>query len=165
MIAATSPSWTVSVSPSRIFRSPMETWRSLISSMSKPNLSRSKASSDAALERDRDQLLRLDGELHRQLLQHVAHEAVDNQRRRLFCREPTLHRVEELVFRDFRSRRLMFELGAGVLALDIRNCVRAAAIADQQAVAAREVAGAIRLAVRRNEATVGVLFLLREGSL
>ena len=37
----------------------------------------------APLERDRDQLLRLDGELHRQLLQHVLDEAVDDQRRRL----------------------------------------------------------------------------------
>src|SRR5208283_1629952 len=51
----------------------------------------------------------------------------------------------------------MLELLAGVFALDIRNRVRTAAIPDQQAVAAREVAGAFRLTVRRNEAAISVL--------
>ena len=41
---------------------------------------------DRAFERDRDQLLRLDGELHRQLLQHVLDEAVDDERHRLLRR-------------------------------------------------------------------------------
>src|SRR5208283_1427398 len=108
MIAATSPSWTVSVSPSSIFRSPMETWRFLISSMSNPVLvvvfkraAFQKTSAHAPFERDRDQLLRFDRELHRQLLQHVPHEAVDDQRRRLLRRKPPLRGVEKLVFRDF----------------------------------------------------------------
>ena len=62
--------------------------------------------------RNRDQLLRLDREFHRQLLQHVAHEAVDDQRRRLLRREAALHGVEELILGDLRGRRLMLELRA-----------------------------------------------------
>src|SRR5262249_11164935 len=42
---------------------------------------------DAPLQADRDQLLRLDRELHRELLQHVFDEAVDDERDRLLLRE------------------------------------------------------------------------------
>src|SRR6476469_8407473 len=59
-------------------------------------------STDRAFEADRDQLLRLDREFHRQLLQHVAHEAVDDQRRRLFRRQAPLQAIEQLVFGDLR---------------------------------------------------------------
>src|SRR5688500_4664831 len=44
---------------------------------------RTAALSDRAFEADRNELLRLDGELHRKLLQHVLDEAVDDQRHRL----------------------------------------------------------------------------------
>src|SRR6186713_1095283 len=40
-------------------------------------------SADRTFEADRNQLLRLDRELHRQLLQHVFDEAVDHERHRL----------------------------------------------------------------------------------
>src|SRR5262245_66519689 len=46
---------------------------------------------------DRDQLLRLDREFHRQLLQHVLDEAVDHQRHRFFLGEAALHAVEQRV--------------------------------------------------------------------
>src|SRR5258707_8873287 len=49
------------------------------------------SSSHAALEADRDELLPLDREFHRQLLQHVLDEAVDDQRHRLLGGEPALH--------------------------------------------------------------------------
>src|SRR5437763_1707954 len=49
----------------------------------------------AALQRDRDQLLRLDREFHRQLLQHVLDEAVDHERDRLLGREPALAAIEQ----------------------------------------------------------------------
>ena len=42
-----------------------------------------RGSTDAAFEADAEQFLRLDGELHRQLLQHFLAEAVDDQRDRV----------------------------------------------------------------------------------
>src|SRR5262245_44487807 len=55
----------------------------------------SYCSSHAALQADRDQLLRLDGELHRELLQHVLDEAVDHQGGRLLGRQAALPAVEQ----------------------------------------------------------------------
>src|SRR5947209_7928766 len=133
MMAATSPAFTVSDSPSRIFLPSTSTWRFLISSIfssvmaglgpaiecrrpmnfivpgSTPGMRR--VLSHTPLEADRDQLLRLDGELHWQLLQHVANEAVDDQSRCLFAREPALLAIEELVLGDFRRGRLVLEHG------------------------------------------------------
>src|SRR4030081_3422204 len=48
--------------------------------------SQNEVLSGASLQRDRDQLLRLDRELHRQLLQHVLDEAVDNEADRFLLR-------------------------------------------------------------------------------
>src|SRR4029077_2434331 len=47
-------------------------------------------STDAAFEADRNQLLCLDSKLHRQLLQHVLDEAVDDQCHRFFLRKSAL---------------------------------------------------------------------------
>src|SRR5437016_4835004 len=51
---------------------------------------RKRFSADAALEADRDQFLRLDRKLHRELLQHVLDETVDHQRRGIVRGEPGL---------------------------------------------------------------------------
>ena len=45
---------------------------------------------DTSFQADPQQLLRFDRELHRQLLQHLAGEAVDDQRDRASCVEPAL---------------------------------------------------------------------------
>src|SRR3954462_13111944 len=57
------------------------------------------ALSHRTFERDRDQLLGLDREFHRQLLQHVLDEAVDDQGRGLLVRQAALLAVEQLVLR------------------------------------------------------------------
>ena len=59
---------------------------------------RGVGSTDRAFERNGDEFLGFDSELHRELLQHVLHEAVDDERSRLFFRKATLHAVEELLF-------------------------------------------------------------------
>src|SRR5437588_12004057 len=137
MMACTSPALTARSTPLRICLSSISTCKFLISSsdifhlflsaiMSAPprgdisnrdgrcavtaapiSCRTGVRSPHAALERNRDQLLRLDGELHRQLLQDVAHEAVDYQRHGLFFRKPALHAVEQGGFGDFRRRRLV----------------------------------------------------------
>src|SRR5882672_1450401 len=103
MIACTSPLFTARFRPLRIFLPSTSTCRSWMSnkgiriislvqasSRGKPRKMRAEWLSDRAFQADRDQLLRLDGEFHRQLLQHVLDEAVDHQRGGLFRREPAL---------------------------------------------------------------------------
>ena len=51
----------------------------------------------------------------------------------------------------------MFELRARILRLDIGNGMRAAVMADQQAVALRIIAGAFGLSMRRHLSAIGVL--------
>src|SRR5436190_8934992 len=80
---------------------------------------RRPSSSHAPLETDRQQLLRLDGELHGQVLEDVADEAVDQWRHRFFLRKPPLHDVEELVSGKARRRRLVLERGRAVASLDV----------------------------------------------
>src|SRR5229473_456825 len=52
-------------------------------------------SAHTPLQADRDQLLRLDRELHRQLLQHVLHKTIDHEADGLFLRQPALHAIEQ----------------------------------------------------------------------
>src|SRR5579862_10045579 len=58
-------------------------------------------SSDAAFEADRQQLLRFDRELHRQFLQDVLAEAVDDQRERVLVLDAALAAIEQLVVEIF----------------------------------------------------------------
>ena len=68
---------TVSVRPFRIGLPATVAWRfSILQHLT-----------DAPFQTDPEQLLRLDRELHRQLLQHFAGEAVDDQRDRASCVE------------------------------------------------------------------------------
>src|SRR5262245_31025629 len=129
MMAWTSPGFTVSDSPSRMTLSSSEsfTCRSLISRI--PIISSTTPSvhffwphcpsPHAPFEADADQLLGFGHELHRQLLQHVAHEAVDHQRHRFLLRQTPLHAVEHHVLGDLRGRRLMLEMRARGLCLVI----------------------------------------------
>src|SRR6185437_8993265 len=109
MMACTSPLFTVIESPWRISRSSTRTCRFLTSSnailivpfcvmprvAARPPLG--EALSDRSFQRDRDQLLRLDRELHRQLLQHVLDKAIDHETDGLFLRQPALHAIEQHV--------------------------------------------------------------------
>jgi hypothetical protein len=57
-------------------------------------------SADAPFETDADEFLRFDRELHRQLLQHLAAEAVDDHRDGLLLRQAALQAVEQLIVAD-----------------------------------------------------------------
>src|SRR5208282_2804654 len=107
MIAASSPALTERFSPPRIGWPWTETLRFLTSSirpgptylLSFERIGARTPSSDAAFEADCDQLLRLDRKLHRQLLQDIADESVDDQRRRLLRRQSPLQAIEKLLLR------------------------------------------------------------------
>src|SRR5260370_4995447 len=102
MMAWISPALTVRSRPWRIFRPAISARR--------PRISRSGVignclrymvdttpSPDAAFQRDRDQLLRLNREFHRQLLQHVLDKAVDDNADGFLLAQPRLHAVEQHV--------------------------------------------------------------------
>src|ERR1039457_2950262 len=102
MMACTSPLFTVSDSPWRISRSSTRTCRFLtssngitffrfFSSWGEPKA----ALSDRTFETDRDQLLGLDREFHRQPPQHVFHKPVDHEADGFFLAQPALHAVEQ----------------------------------------------------------------------
>src|ERR1700742_1166263 len=104
MIAWTSPSFTVSDSPWRISRSSTRTCKFLTSSSdiqlpfktnrrAPPAEACNAASADAAFQRNRNQLLSFHREFHRQLLQHILNEAVDDQANRLFLAQAALHAI------------------------------------------------------------------------
>ena len=92
--------------PRRIVLSPDAAWRSLISSMRMS----SSFSRTAAFEADAEQLLRLDRELHRQLLEDFLAEAVDDHVHRVLGRDAALLAVEDLVLADLRRRGLVLDL-------------------------------------------------------
>src|SRR5258707_8373783 len=117
MIACTSPSATDRSMPFRISRpSSSRACRFLISSITQNRfksvarplcvLPADYTSADTAFEAHRQQLLRLDGELHRQLLQDFLAKSVDDQRQRILVLDAALAAIEQLVLADLRGRRL-----------------------------------------------------------
>src|SRR5581483_3991666 len=114
-------------------------------------------SPDAPFEADPDQLLRLDGELHRQMLDHVLDEAVDDERHRFLGAESAAPGIEELVVGYLRGGRLVLEVERGVLGLDVGDGVGPALVADEERIAVGVVAGALRLAMAGDEAAIGIV--------
>src|SRR5262249_39725408 len=115
------------------------------------------ASADAAFEAHGEQLLRLDREFHRQLLEHFLAEPVDDQRDGILGTQTTLSAIEQLILADLRSRRFVLDAGRWVAYLDVGNGMGAAALADQQRVTLRVVARALRAGLHPYQATVSVL--------
>jgi len=67
--------------------------------------------SDASFQAHAQQLLRLDGELHRQLAEDLLAEAVHDHVDRVLERDAALLAVEELVLADLRGRCLVLVNG------------------------------------------------------
>src|SRR4051794_26374784 len=114
-------------------------------------------SAHTSFETDAEQFLGLDREFHRQLLQHLAAEAVDDGAHRFLFRQTALPAVEELLLADLRRRRLVLDARAAVLHLDIGHGMAAALRADEQAVALRMVAGVLGARLDADQAAIGVL--------
>src|SRR3954447_9639047 len=128
MIACTSPVPTLSVRPRRISLPSMPAWRLLI-----------RALTDASFQRNSEQLLRFDGELHRELAEHFAAETADDHRHRVFRADAALLAIEKLVLADLRGRRLVLHRRGRIAHLDVRERVRAALVAEEERVALREL--------------------------
>src|SRR4051794_32410227 len=105
MIACTSPSPTDRSIPFRISRpsASRRACRFLISSIitsvvpAKAGTHCAFELADAAFEAHREEFLRLDRELHRQFLQDLLAEAVDDQRQGVLVGEAALAAIEQLV--------------------------------------------------------------------
>src|SRR3989454_4253930 len=164
MIAWTSPACTVRSPPFRISLSPTFARNPLTSSRAMSSPPRhTGASAHRALEvqAHREKLLRLHGELHREVQEDLLAEPVHDHVRRVLRREPALLAVEQLVVPDFRGRRLVLELGGGLVHLDVRERVRAALVADQEGVALGVVPGVHRALVDLHPPAVRVLSVAR----
>src|SRR4051812_23016564 len=109
MMATTAPAATESVRPLRISVPLTETWRSLIS----------RTLANRILQLEREQLLRLGGELQRQHLEHVLAEARDDRADRVLLADAARAQVEQLVLADLRGRGLVLDLRAGVVDVDV----------------------------------------------
>src|SRR5689334_5790728 len=150
--ACTSPGSMVRSMPRRIGLSPTEAVSPRISSRDMKNRVQGPGaeargsdpdtqwSADASFECYSQQLLRFQRELHRQLLEYFLAEAADNHAHRLLRAEAALLQIEDLVFTDLRRRRFVLDDRAVVRDLDVRERVRAAAIADEHRVALGVVA-------------------------
>src|SRR6478672_10553688 len=111
----TSPAFTFRSIPLRISWLSTLTCRFLISSKLIPGpltrcvvcYLRDPSLSDAAFQADAQQFLRLHGKLHGQLAEHSLAEAVYDHRYSIFCLQPALPQVEELVFTDLRGGSFM----------------------------------------------------------
>ena len=95
-----------------------------------------------AFEAHGQQVLRLNRELHRQLLEHLLAKAAHDHVHRILVGNAALQAVEQLVFADLRGARLVLHRRGGVLHFDVREGVGAALAADQQRIALREIARA-----------------------
>src|SRR3989454_11084362 len=129
-------------------------------------LFRSRATSDACsphapFETDPEQPLRLDGELHRQLLEDFLAEAVDDHRYGVFGRETALLRVKDLILADLGRGRFVLHRGRAVAHVDVRERVRSASIADQHRIALRVIPRLLRPLQDLHESAVGVLAAAR----
>src|SRR5439155_893438 len=102
MIAWTSPLPTVRLMPLRISLSSTLTCRFLTS---RNDMSVSFRLSNGPFQRDTQELLRFDGEFHRQLAEHFLAEAADDHVDGVLRRQPALTAVKDLVLADLRRRR------------------------------------------------------------
>src|SRR5262249_60556009 len=97
----------------------------------------------ATLQRDTQELLCLNREFHRQMLEHLFAEAAHDHVDCVFGREAPLAAVENLILAYFRRRCLVLDPGGRVLDLEIRKRMSTAAVADEERVALRIVPSAL----------------------
>src|SRR5882672_6861459 len=138
MIACTSPAGTCRLRPFRISRSPTRACKFSIVSIAGNSLS-----AYGAFEAHVQQVLGLDGELHRQFLEYFAAKAVHDQVHRVLFGEAALPAVEQLILADLRRGGFVLDARGTVARFDVRERVRAALVAEQQRVALRVIARAM----------------------
>src|SRR3954462_6728125 len=161
MTACTSPGRTVRVMPLRISLPPADARKSLISSTIRISSVLFRSLSDTSLEANSQQLLRLDRELHRQLLEDLLAEPVHDHRDRVLGVEAPLLQIEDLVLADLGGGRLVLGGAGGVLHVDVREGVGPAPVSDQHRIALRIVARARGAGQHFDLAAVAVLALAR----
>src|SRR5262245_65225045 len=106
MMAWTWPAAISSLMPRRMSRPPPRTCRfSMLSN----------GLSNAALQRDAQQLLGFDGEFHRQLAEHFAAKPADNHVDCILRRQAALAAIEDLILANLRRRRFVLHARRRVL--------------------------------------------------
>ena len=98
-----------------------------------------------SFQRHAEQLLSLNGKLHRQLIEHLLCIAIDYQAHGLLGGDAALVAIEELVFAYLARRGLMFHYRRVVVNVHIRECMSTAITAEEQRIARTIVAGVVRV--------------------
>ena len=101
-----------------------------------------------------DQLVHLDGVLHRQLLDERLDEPADDQGGGLGLGEAAAHQVEELLLADLRDAGLVADLDVVLVDLDVRIGVGSALRVEDQGVADDVRLRALRAVVDLQQAAV-----------
>ena len=112
---------------------------------------------DRAFQGHAQERLGLHRELHRQLLEDVLAEAVDDHAHRVLLGDTAALAVEELVLADLGGGRLVLHGGGAVADLLVGEGVGTALVADQQGVALGEVARPLGPRADLHQAPVGLV--------
>src|SRR5436190_3728958 len=150
MIACTSPSRIVRSTPFRISLPATAARRPLTSSKTFPL-------ANASLQTDAEEPRRLDGKLHRQLLEDFFAESVDDHRDRVLGRQAALAQIEDLILTDLRRGRLVLHDRSAVAHVDIWKGVRSTFVPNQHRIALRIVPRALGALHDLHESAIGVL--------
>src|SRR5512145_2078746 len=116
MMACTSPSRIVRSTPLRISLPATATRKPLTSSNTVPL-------ANAPLQTDAQEAGRFDRELHRQFLEDLFAESVDDHRHGVFGGQTTLPQIEDLILTDLGRRRFVLHDRGAVAHVDVRECM------------------------------------------
>src|SRR5271163_967288 len=153
MMAWTSPAWTSRLMPFKMSLPATRALKSIILSKISPL----KPSADGAFQAHAQQVLRLDRELHRQLLEHHFAKTADDHVYRVFRRDAALQAVEQLILADLGSAGLVLDRRGRILDLHVGKGVSRAFRPHQQRVALGEIARARGARQYFDQAAVGIL--------
>src|ERR1700680_2769771 len=131
MMAWTSPARTSRLTPFSMSLPATRALKSVILSKIFPPM----PSADGAFQTHAQQILRLDRELHRQLLEHHFAKPADDHVDRIFRRDAALQAIEQLILADFRSAGLVLDGRGRVFDFHVGKRVRGAFRAHQQRIA------------------------------
>jgi len=116
---------------------------------------------DTAFQTHTEELLSFNCKFHGKFPENLLTEAIDDHRHRIFCREPSLLAIKDLILSNLRGGGFMFHLRGAVFHLDIGEGVGTALITQQQRVALGIVASPLCTLEDLNRTPIGVLTVAR----
>src|ERR1700722_16253219 len=123
MMACTSPAFTVRLTP---FSISLPATRAVKSEISSKIVLSSTVLTDGSFQAHTEQILRLDREFHRQLLEHDFAEAAHDHVDRVLGGDSPLQAVKQLILANLGSAGLVLDRRSRILHFHVREGVRGA---------------------------------------